>query len=76
MSELIRQLKSLEDFIDKHEKSFLKQFVTHDDILMGLNGIWFGAENIKYYYILYSSGQHTTDNISWEEFREWENSIK
>ena len=74
MNDLIQQLKSLEDFVDENEKSFLNHFVT-TDTLLGLNGIWFGAENIRYYYIAWE-GMHIVDTISWDEFNEWKDGVK
>jgi hypothetical protein len=70
MSNLIEQLRALEDTVCVREESFLKRFTLGKTPLMGLNGIWFSAENIKIYYILWD-GQHITDCISWADFNEW-----
>jgi hypothetical protein len=66
---LIEQLKKLEDSVLEREESFLKHFVT-GDTLLGLNGIWFGSENIRFYYIAWE-GTHVVEIISWEEFNKW-----
>jgi hypothetical protein len=66
---IIEQLKRLEDQVNAREESFLKHFVTGDTIL-GLNGIWFGSENIRFYYIAWE-GMHVVDTITWAEFNEW-----
>ena len=74
MSDLLKQIKDLEDIVNNHEESFLKYFVTGDTIL-GLNGIWFGSENIRFYYIAWE-GMHIVETIKWEEFNKWLKRIK
>ena len=69
MNSLISQLKDLEDTVIAREKSFIARFVMEDPLL-GLNGIWFGAENIKFYYVTYE-GAHITDQINWVDFNDW-----
>lgn len=72
MSDLIEQLKHLEDLVYQREESFLKRFSADKELLFGLTGIWFGSEDIKIYYILFE-GQHVTDRVTWEEFNDWLN---
>lgn len=69
MNPLISQLKDLEDAVIAREKSFIARFVMEDPLL-GLNGIWFGAENIKFYFVTYE-GTHITNQITWDEFNNW-----
>jgi hypothetical protein len=69
MDTIITQLKKLEDLVFERESSFIVRFVMEDPLL-GLNGIWFGAENIKFYFVTYE-GTHITNQITWEEFNNW-----
>jgi hypothetical protein len=71
MNSLISQLKDLEDTVITREDSFVSKFLKDRHLLMGgINGVWFGAENIKIYYIL-DCGSHITEQITWNDFNDW-----
>ena len=67
---LFSNLGELENFVSNHEDSFLEDFAKGQKTMMGVVGIWFNSENVKFNYIL-DSGQHMTDSITNTEFKKF-----
>lgn len=68
--DILDSLSLIESTVFDNEDSFLDKFAPNADILMGLCGIYFNQETVKYYYIL-GCGQHIVDSIKIGEFMEW-----
>ena len=70
--DLIEQIKELENLIDNNEDNFLLHCfkLKRGDTLMGITGIYFGSERIRFNYIT-NNGISLMDSISWEQFNEW-----
>ena len=68
--DIIQSLSLIESTVYDNEDSFMERFAKYGDTLMGLTGIHFGSEYIKFHYIL-QCGQHIADGIKIEEFFEW-----
>lgn len=67
---IIDSLSSVRDIVQSNEDTFMDKFAPHADTLMGLCGVYFSPEIVKFYYIL-ESGKHIVDSIKIEEFMEW-----
>lgn len=67
---ILQSLSQIASTVYDNEDLFMEKFAKYGDTLMGLNGIYFGSETIKFNYIL-ECGQHIGDSIKIGEFVEW-----
>lgn len=71
---LIELLLYFENIIFDNEAAFVQQFCIEPDSVIDLLSVYFSADRIKFYYIS-SEYVTVTDEITFDEFESWANTI-